>query len=77
MSCNLRFLRLELFPYDIVGKCTNRSCSINLPSVRENCQNFAWFLLPVEVRGVPRRHIILVEELFVGLNGVNQTKVNN
>lgn len=77
MSWNLRVLRLALFPYDIVGKHTNRSCSRNLSSVLENCQNFDWLLLSVEVYGIPRRHIILVQGLFVGLNGLNQIKVNN
>lgn len=77
MSCNLRFLRLALFSYYIVGKCATRSSSGNLSSVPEDSQNLVWLLLSAEVHGIPGRHIILVEGLFVGLNATNQTKVSN
>lgn len=60
------FLRLALFPYDIAGKYANRLRSRNPPSAPQNCQNFVWLLVPVEVLGIPKGHIILVEDLFVG-----------
>lgn len=77
MSCDLRFLRLALFSYDSVGKRTTRSSSRNLSSVPENSQNLVWLLLSAEVHGIPERHIILVEGLFVGLNAINQIEVSN